>query len=412
MPTFLYRAFDVTTRNALEGAVDAESIKLARALLRSRGFIPVFLHPFEEAQLAKSPWYQRFVQVMTYRPVKPQELLQFTQQLSSLLAAAIPLIEALTILNDQISNPTLRATVEQVRKDLLSGQGFSESLGKHPRVFSPLYVNLALAGEVSGRLDVMMERLSGILESSLETHQKIVGAMTYPVLVLIALLGIVVLLLTFVVPIFVQLYRGKASLPLPTLILIAVSNDLRAHFLLYALSLVFAGVAFSFFRKTPFGKPIVDRAILAVPLFGEILKAQMVNRFVRAFATVFGAGVTITNSLAACRQLVPNAVIDAVLEKAAENIQNGRTFSEPLVESKDFPRVVAQMIAVGEASGNLETMMDNAAKFSAREIDYKIKNLTTAIEPIMTIVIGIVVLGIALALYLPLFDLSKIMMKG
>lgn len=412
MPTYLYRAYELTTRGASEGAVEADDARSARTMLRARGFIPLSLDPVEERAIERHHWYQNLIAALTYRKVKIAELLQFTQQLSSLLKAGLPLIESLAILDEQVSNPTLQEALEAVRKDLLSGVGFSDALAKHPKVFNALYTSLVQAGEISGTLDTMMDRLAQILEANLELQRKIVSALTYPALVLTTLLGIVTLMLVFVVPIFAKLYEGKAQLPLPTLALMALSNNMRTHGLLYFVFLALIVIGIRLWYRTPSGKYLLDHAVLKFPVLGTLVRDQMVNRFVKAFGTVFGAGVTIPNALASCRQLIPNVVLDEVLDHAAESIRNGQSLSKPLLESPEFPRIIAQMIAVGEASGNLEAMMENAAEFSRREIEHRIRRLTTMMEPILTVVIGVVVLIIALALYLPLFDLSKVMMKG
>lgn len=407
MPAFQYRAVDLESQQALEGTLDATDERSARATLRMRGMLPLLVESrLEEA--GPSPVLNALVEALTFRPVKPSDLVIFLQQLATLIDAGLPIVEIMVLLEEQTNQPTLRSAIVGIRKDILGGEMLSEAMGKHPRIFPGMLINLTAAGELSGSLPVMLNRLAEMLDKNLEIERKVKAALTYPALVCVTVFGVVLLMMLFVVPTFQGLYsKAGADLPLPTQVLLWLSDTLRASFGWLSLGAVFSMVAYRWYRQTPQGRPVVDRFWLKVPIIGPVLLAQGANSFTRAFGTVYGAGVPIVQALETCRKVVTNEAIGEVLDEAAEAVRTGSTLGSRLANTPYFPRLLAQMIAVGESSGKLEQMSGRAVAFSDKEIDYKIKQMTNMLEPLVTIVIGLVVMGIALSMYLPLFDLSS-----
>lgn len=408
MPSFRYRVVDLESQQPLEGAIEAANERSARSALRSRGLLPMWV---QEDDLAAStpPQLKALVEVLTFRPVKTADLAIFIQQFSALLDAGLPIVEVMVILEEQTTHPTLRRAVIEIRKDLLGGMMLSEAIARHPRIFPPLLVNLTEAGELSGALPVMLGRLSEMLEKNLEIERKVKGALAYPGVVLVTVFAVLAVMLVFVVPTFQGLYdKSGTALPLPTQVLLALSTFIRTSVWWLAAGIVLLIVGYNWFRRTPVGRPIIDRVWLRLPLVGSVLMVQAANTFTRAFGTVYGSGVSIVPAIATCRKIITNRAIAEVLEEAEREVELGNPFASRLKESRYFPRILTQMISVGESSGKLEDMAARAVAFSDKEIDYKIKQMTNMLEPLLTVVIGIIVGGIALALYLPLFDLSKI----
>ncbi|MBO9539993.1 type II secretion system F family protein [bacterium] len=409
MPTYLYRAVDLESQKQVEGSIEAQDDREARGALRSRGILPLHMAPLEGEAPAPA-WLTRVVEIATYRPVKGGELSIFIQQLAALIDAGLPIVEVMVILEDQVSNPTLRAAIAEIRKDLLGGTMLSEALARHPRVFSPLFVNLAQAGEVSGALSIMLSRLAETTEKNLEIERKVRSALTYPAILAVTLCLVVGVMMAFVVPTFETMYqKAHNQLPIPTQILLGISHGLREHGGMVLLFVVFVGMAYTWFSRTEVGRLLVDRLWLRLPVIGQLMVEQSANTFTRAFATVYGAGIPIIGALDNCRRIVRNQAIHDVLAQAEEGVKAGNSLSSGLIGTPYFPRVLAQMIAVGESSGRIEELAAKGVSFSDREIDFKIKQLTAMMEPAMTIVMGLIVGFIALALYLPMFDLPSLL---
>lgn len=413
MPTFLYRAVDLDSQGLVDGSIDAVDSKEARSALRTRGILPLTLGEVPTETQAESRWLQSLIDILTFRPVKPNDLVLFTQQLATLIESGIPLVEVMGLLEGQTSHPTLKSAISQIRQDMLAGVMFSEALGKHPRVFSPLFRNMANAGEISGSLDILLGRLSEMLDKNLEIERKVKSALTYPVVVLVVLFSVVTLLMIVVVPTFEQMY-GKAGqgLPLPTKILLWMSHTLRFSGGWVAAILLGTGYSMRWFSQTNVGKPIFARITLGIPLIGPLVLEQEANTFSRALGTVYGAGVPILSAIENCRKVMRNWVMADLVEKAEQGVRQGSSLAAGLQDSRYFPKILAQMIFIGESSGKLEELMAKAVSFSDKDVDYKIKQMTTMMEPMLTVLIGLIVMFIALALYLPMFDLPRLMMKG
>lgn len=410
MPNFLYRAVDLEHRQELEGTVEAADERAARAVLRERGIMPLDLEQFATQGPPRPSRWQRLLDLLIFRPVKPEELTLYMHQLAALIEAGMPMVATMELLEAESRNSTLKAATAAVRRDIMSGTAFHEALAKHPRVFPSIFVNMTLAGEVSGNMAIMITRMAEMLERNLELERKVKGAMTYPVLVLSVLGGVVSLMLAFVVPAFAGIYgKAGALLPLPTRILLASSAILRDHALAVGLLLVCLVAAYHWYRRTPMGRPIVDRFWLQIPYLGPLLLQETANTFARAFGTVYGAGVPILEALSACKGVLNNQAVADLISEVEQDVEAGKPLAERLKDSPYFPRMLAHMIAIGEMSGELEDLTAKAVDFSDRHIDYQVKQLTNMLEPALAVVMGVVVASVALSLYLPLFDLPKML---
>ena len=411
MPIYSYKAIETKTNKSVQGQIEAPDVKSAREALRKQGTIPTSLEDMNPKKnddvmylLRQMPFIGRLLEPR----VRLKEIVIFTQQLATLIDAGIPLVEALFMLEQQTINIKLKDTLNKVRTDVLTGDSLSRALARHPSIFNKLYINLIRAGEVSGELEKICHRLNQLLEAIQRLNSKLIASITYPTIVVVAIVGVVMVLVIFVVPVFKGMYdSANQELPLPTIFVLAVSDFVTSYWWLIILASVAVILWFNWFRKGV-GKPLVDEYALRMPLIGPVVRCVYVSRFVRTLGTVFGAGVSITESLATAAGTVDNYVLQNSFNKAAESLRAGGSLSKPLEKSGAFPLMVVRMIAVGEETGNLETMLEKSANFLDIEVDNAVEAMTTMIEPILTVVMGGVVLVIALALYLPLFDMHKV----
>lgn len=412
MPSFLYRAIDLDNRRSVDGLLEAGDDRVARTQLRARGLLPLSITEVAP-EAPVHPHMQALIEAVTFYPVKIKDLAIFTEQFAALVEAGIPLLDAMHLLEEQASNPSIRKALAAIRKDLFGGMSLSEALSRHPRIFNPLFINLVHAGEMSGSLDTMLVRLAGMIEASAELERKVKAALTYPALLAVTLSLVVLVILIFVVPGFQSIYaKAGTALPLPTQVLLAISGSLRAYSLAVLAALAALYGTFAVYRRSEAGRPLVDSLWLRIPLFGRLILEQQANTFARAFGTVYGAGVPIVPALESCRKLVSNWAIGRQIELSLEGVRLGRPMTAGLADSDRFPKILAQMMAIGESSGRLEEMCAKAVAFSDKELNHRIQQMTTMLEPLLTIVMGLIVAGIALALYLPMFDLPSLLLKG
>lgn len=413
MTVFGYRAVDLERQASVEGAVEAQDEREARQALRARGLLPLAVKPFDAAGRGEPAWRDRLIEALTFRPVKTSQLALYIHQLAALLEAGMPIVGIMSLLESQTTSPSLRAATRRIRQDLLTGMPLAECLERHPRVFPPLFVSLVAAGEASGHLATMVARMAEMLEKDQEIRRKIKTAMAYPLMVLAVLVGVVALLLAFVVPAFSGLCaKTGALLPLPTRMLLALSDVLRHQGAWIGLAALVALGGYHWYRRTPVGRPLVDRAWMSLPVMGPLLLHQAANTFTRAFGTVYGAGVPVVSALASCRRVVDNQAIAELIVRVEEDVKSGLPLADRLIATPLFPSMLAHMIAIGEASGELEALTAKAVAFSDRQIDYQIKQMTAMIEPAMTLFMGLVVAFVAMALYLPLFDMPRLITGG
>ena len=339
--------------------------------------------------------------------VNPKELAIFTRQFSVMIDAGLPLVQCLEILASQQENPTFQKVLVGTRAGVEGGATLSASMRQYPKVFDPLFVNMVEAGETGGILDTILQRLATYIEKNVKLQRAVKSAMVYPVGVLSVAAGVIILLLWKVVPIFATLFLGLGvDLPLPTKIVIGLSNFIGSIFGLLIL-VAFVGIIFGLkvWHGTPQGRYILDAALLKIPLMGPLLRKIGVARFTRTLGTLIASGVPILEGLDITARTAGNAVIEKALQKVRKSLEEGKTLTEPLKESNVFPGMVTQMIGVGEQTGAMDAMLQKIADFYEEEVDAAVKDLLTALEPIMIVVLGTVVGGVVISMYLPLFSL-------
>ena len=338
--------------------------------------------------------------------ISMRDIVIFTRQFSTMINAGLPLVQALDILAKQSENKALKDVTLAVVFDVESGHTVADALGKHPKAFTELYVNMVAAGEAGGILDTILMRLATFMEKNDALVRKVKGAMIYPgVIMSVAAIAIVVLLI-FVIPTFEKMFASVGlALPLPTRVVISMSKFLTGYWWAVIVAVVVCFQAFKRYYATPDGKLVIDRLMLKAPVLGDVLRKSAVSRFTRTLGTLIGSGVSILDGLEITAKTSGNRVIqDAIMESRA-SIAGGETISAPLQKSKVFPPMVISMIAVGEQTGGLDEMLSKIADFYDEEVDAAVSGLLAMMEPLMIVFLGVVVGGMVVAMYLPIFDM-------
>jgi type IV pilus assembly protein PilC len=396
VPAWRYKARNAEGR-VLEGTVDAESEDQARAVLRSRKYTIM-----EVAKAPTAGFMRRGPKVGT------KDVVIFSRQLATMQAAGLPLVSAIGIIADQTPSKGLKTVLTQVRDDVSAGVTTSEALAKHPSVFPPLYVNMVRAGEQGGNLDVILERLSTYLEKAEAMKGKIQSAMTYPIMIAVVASGVVVFLMVKVVPSFKEVFSsfGK-ELPLPTQILIGLSDFLSVYWwtLILGLGAVFGG--FSIAKKVETTAKIIDAILLKLPVMGDLMTKFSVARFSRTLGTLQKSGVNILEALDIVAKTAGNRIIEQAIMKARVSIREGEGISGPLKAQNIFPPMVIQMVNAGEETGKLDEMLIRIADFYDAEVDVAVEGMMKLIEPITMVVLGGIVAVIVLGMYLPMFSMGE-----
>lgn len=339
--------------------------------------------------------------------VSAKELAIFTRQFSVMIDAGLPLVQCLEILAGQQENKTFQKVLTNTRSSVEGGATLSAAMRQSPKVFDALYVNMVEAGETGGILDTILQRLSSYIEKNVKLQRAVKSALVYPVGVLTIAAGVIILLLWKVVPIFATLFAGLGvTLPLPTRIVIAMSNLVGSWFgLLFLVAIVGVILALKAWRGTPQGRYALDSLILRLPVVGILMRKIAVARFTRTLGTLISSGVPILEGLDITAKTAGNAVVEQSLFKVRKSLEEGKSLTEPLKDSAVFPGMVTQMIAVGEQTGAMDAMLQKIADFYEEEVDAAVKDLLTALEPIMIVFLGVVVGGVVISMYLPLFSL-------
>ncbi len=338
--------------------------------------------------------------------VKTRDIVVFTRQFATMINSGLPLVQSLDILAKQSENKFLRKVIEQVLYDVESGQTLADAMRRHPKVFSDLFVNMVAAGEAGGILDTILLRLATFLEKSDALKRKIKGAMVYPGVVLSVAVAAVAILLIFVIPVFQEMFEGAGvQLPGPTLFVIFLSETLQAKWWLMAGGMGVAVLFIQRYYKTDTGRLVIDRMLLKFPIVGSLLRKAAIARFTRTLGTLVSSGVSILDGLEITARTAGNRVVhDAIMESRA-SIAGGETIAEPLKKSGVFPPMVVQMINVGEQTGGLDEMLSKIADFYDEEVDAAVAALVSALEPVMIVFLGVIVGGMIVAMYLPIFDM-------
>ena len=324
-----------------------------------------------------------------------------------MIDAGLPLVQCLEILSSQQQNQLFKTILTEVKKNVEGGSTFADALRKHPKTFDDLYVNLVAAGEVGGILDTILSRLAGFMEKAEKLKGKIKGALMYPLVICIIAGIIVAVLLLYVVPIFQNMFADFGSaLPAPTQFVVNLSEGLKKYWWLFAGIITGAGVGFRQFYHTAKGRVIVDDLILKAPVFGDLIRKTAVARFTRTMATMMASGVPILEALEIVAKTAGNKTIESAIMKTRTALSQGKTLAEPLAETKVFPSMVVQMIAVGESTGALDAMLSKIADFYEEEVDQAVDTLMSLIEPALMAFLGVVVGGLVIPMYLPIFKLA------
>jgi type IV pilus assembly protein PilC len=335
-----------------------------------------------------------------------KDLSRFTRQFSAMTSAGLPLVQCLDILSAQTENKKLSSAVKQISTDIQGGSTLAEALQKHPSIFNSLYCNMVAAGEASGNLDVVLSRLADYQEKAESLRRKIKGAMTYPIIVLIAAILATIVMFTFVVPTFTQMFADMGgTLPLPTRIVMNISDFLVQYYYMIIFGSVIIGTAFYYYNKSPQGRMKIDSLKLKLPVFGDLERKSSISRFSQTLSTLLNSGVTILDALSITAKTAGNKVLEKGIFKTLERISGGQTIAEPLKETGVFPPMVIHMIAVGEKTGDLAEMLKKVADFYQEEVDAAIDALTSIIDPVMILGVGLIIGGTLIAMYLPMFDL-------
>jgi type IV pilus assembly protein PilC len=392
MPVWTYSARTVTGE-LRKDVIEVPTRDDVISFLRTQKLIPVSVR--ETPQSIKVPWGKR---------VKTRDIVIMTRQFATMINAGLPLVQALDILTKQADNKVLQASVQDVLSDVESGNTLADALREHPRVFSPLYVNMVAAGETGGILDTILLRLAVFLEKNEALARKVKGAMIYPaVITIVAGLAIVILLL-FVIPTFQVMFASfNQVLPLPTRIVIGMSAFLQGYWWALLACGALVGLAFRRWMATSGGRLTFDRILLRLPVLGNLARKSSVARFTRTLGTLLSSGVTILDGLEITARTSGNRVIHDAILASRSSIAGGQSIAEPLRQSGVFPPMVTQMINVGEETGDLDGMLTKVADFYDEEVDVAVEALLKAMEPAMIVVLGTIVGGMIVAMYLPIF---------
>jgi len=342
----------------------------------------------------------------TGKKVAAKNLAVFTRQFSVMIDAGLPLVQCLEILGNQEEDKNFAAAILQTRSDVESGASLADAMRKHPKTFDPLFTNMIAAGEAGGILDTILKRLAVYIEKAVKLAGQVKSAMIYPVAVIVIAGGVVAVILWKVIPTFAALFAGLgADLPFATRVVIWLSDALVRYFVFVFIGAGAAAYGFRQYYVTPKGRRVVDRTLLRAPVLGNILRKIAVARFCRTLATLLSSGVPILDGLEITAKTAGNAIVEDAIMVTRKSIERGETIAVPLKDTNVFPPMVTQMIGVGEATGALDTMLSKIADFYEEEVDVAVAGLLTLLEPIMIAVLGIIVGGIVIAMYLPIFDL-------
>jgi type IV pilus assembly protein PilC len=401
MPVYVWVA-ETKRGRKLKGEIDAANEAIALNQLKKRNFTVKKLKPKPK---------DIFENISFLKPrVTKKDLVVFTRQFSTMIDAGLPLVQGLTILAEQSENPTFKSILKEITKDVEGGSTLAEAMKKHPKVFDDLFVNLVAAGEVGGILDTILRRLATFIEKAERLKSQIKGAMTYPAVVVAIAIIVISVILIFVIPVFEDMFKSFGSaLPGPTQIVVNMSRFMKgnAHWVILAVGAMI--YAFKRYRGTQKGRKQTDALLLKLPIFGDLLKKTAVARFTRTLGTMISSGVPILDALEIVARTSGNVVIEEILYEVRGSIAEGQTIAEPLSENDIFPGMVIQMIAVGEATGALDTMLEKIADFYDEEVDAAVAALTSMLEPLLMLFLGGSIGGLVIAMYLPIFGMAAAM---
>jgi len=409
MPVYAYRGLNTNGRN-VGGIIDADSPKGARQKLRRLGVYPTDLTEQRPEQSGTQSRLSLPLDVGTwFERVAPQDLALMTRQLATLVGAGLPLVECLNALIEQVDSARQKRILSQVRERVVEGGTLADAFKAHPRVFNELYVNMVRAGEASGALDIVLLRLADYTERASQLRNKVRSALTYPTLMAVAGGSILLFLLSYVVPKITRIFQEtQQSLPTMTLVLLAVSGFAQRYWWLIVGLVLAAVIAVRVSTRTPAGRLRFDRTVLRLPYAGKLLKKVALARFSRTLSTLLDGGIPLLPSLDIVKNVVSNTVLRNAIEDGRNSIREGQSVAEPLRKSGVFPPLLVHMIAVGEKSGELESMLARAADAYDNEVEASVNSLSSIMEPLIIIFMGAIVMFIVFAVMLPIFELNEL----
>lgn len=420
MAVFQYKGVDSSGKN-IKGVLDSDSPRMLRTQLRKKG---IFLTQYSESSGGGASAVRRGntmaaegsreVEISkAFQRIQLMEVAILTRQMSTLIRAGIPVVDSLNACVDQTENPKLKTVLTNIKQVVNEGSSLGDALDAHPKVFNRLYVNMVRAGESSGTLDIIFGRLADFIEGQVKLKNKLFGALMYPAIMLVIAFLIISLMMIFVVPKITEMFAEMgAELPLVTRILIGTSDVFRSYWWLGMLGGGISFWRFNIWKDTEKGRAKVDRWKLQAPIFGSLIRMVAVTRFTTTFETLLSSGVPILTALDIVKNVVNNTVLEAVIDEARLAIQEGEGIAIPLARSKEFPSMMTHMIAIGEKTGQLEEMLKNVADAYKTQVEGRVTALTSVLEPIMIVVMGIGVGFLVFAILMPMLQMNDAIMGG
>ncbi|MEZ0344283.1 MAG: type II secretion system F family protein [Caldimicrobium sp.] len=401
MPFFEWKGKSVSGE-VRSGVLEAPNPQVVEVYLRRLNIIPIKIQQKKESTFK-----------LQLKRVKDKELALFTRQFATVLEAGLPIVRGLETLALQQKNPFFKEVLSDIKRKVEGGNSLSEAMANYPKIFSTLYLQMVRSGESSGNLDVVLKRLAAYLEKIIALKSKIKHAMIYPSVIVFVTIVVVSIIMLYVIPKFAELFREAGqTLPLPTQILINISYNFKSIFGIFVLSLIALAVFIKYYRRSEQGKYNTDKILLKLPLLGQLFHKAALSRVARTLANLIAAGIPLLQALSIAGETSGNKVIEKAMEDIKVNVSAGHTIADPMFFTGVFPYMVVEMVRIGEMSGNLEEMLTKVADFYEEEVDRTVQTLSTLIEPILLIILGVIIGGILVALYLPIFQLGGVVGGG
>jgi type IV pilus assembly protein PilC len=403
MPTYAFRGRNIRTNESIAGERFSNSPQALAAVLRREMIAPIAIQE-KKAQGFSFSFRKK---------VSQSEVAIFTRQFSVMLDAGLPLIQGLDAIAQQHPNKEFKAVLEQIRGDVEGGSTLSAAMERHPKVFDSLYTNMVAAGETGGILDTILQRLSSFIEKIVKLKRALRSALIYPATILTIAVGVVAVILWKVVPVFSTLFEGfGVDLPLATRFVIALSGIVERYMIFLIILIGIAAFGIRSYHQTEKGRRVIDNALLKAPVLGDVLRKIGVARFTRTLATLLTSGVPILDGMEITAKTSGNAILEDTIYRLRQKIEEGGNMADPMRQSGFFPPMVTQMVSVGESTGEMDTMLVKVADYYEEEVDVVVANLLTILEPILMVFLGVVVGGIVISMYLPLFKLIRVLAGG
>lgn len=405
MPVYEYKALDKNGKSR-KGIVNADSAGAARKKLRASGNYPMYINESSAKERLKEQG--KSFSFNFFDRISSKEVHIFTRQLATLLGAKIPLVPALASLVSQTNNPAFKKIIAQIKESVNEGNTLTNAMAEHPRIFSNIYINMVRAGEASGSLDIVMERLADFGENQEELRAKLSTALIYPIIMALICIGVLVILITYIIPNITQVFvEMDQVLPLPTRVLIGVSDFLKVYWLAVTIGVLVLIAGLRFFLQTATGRNLWDRVALKIPIVGKVLQKIILARFASTLGSLLQSGVALIASMEIVKTIVNNTQVAQVVDEAIVQIREGKSMTISLSNSPWFPPMFIQMVGVGEQAGNLESMLTKVADAYEREVDSAVTGMTALIEPLMIVAMGGVVGAIIISILLPIFEMNQ-----